>query len=144
MKIKNLEKIDEIKNEESKARKKLFIFCLLANILICLLVAKIPTDSFETTVSLMILIDVWPIIFCGAVFLNDLSANKSKYNFWENIEKCKLHTIKPNGTATIKYENNFDKNKEFIYNTTWIVDSSVTEIQYDIQKDLIILPLSNV
>ena len=46
--------------------------------------------------------------------------------------------------ATIEYQNNFDKNKEFTYCTTWIIDSSVTEVQYDIQKDLIILPLSNV
>lgn len=144
MEIKNFEKIDEIKNEESKAMKKLLLLCLSFIILIGFIVAKIPTDSFETTVLLMIFIDVWPILFFGALFLTDLSVNKSKYNFWKNIENCKLHTIKPNGTATIKYENNFDKNKEFIYNTSWIIDSSVTEIQYDIQKDLIILPLTTV
>lgn len=143
MKIKNLEKINEIKKKELLGLK-LLLLCLSSIILIGFIVAKILTDSFETTVFLMSLIAVLPIISFVAVFLTDLSAKKSKYNFWENIENCKLHTIKPNGTATIKYENNFDKNKEFIYNTSWIIDSSVTEVQYDIQKDLIILPLSNV
>lgn len=84
------------------------------------------------------------IMLYGAVFLYELSDNKSKYNFWKNIENCKLKTIKSNGMATIEYQNNFDKNKKFTYNTSWIIDSSVTEVQYDIQKDLIILPLSTI
>lgn len=144
MEIKNLEKIDEIKKKELQELKKLLLLGLSFIIIICFIVSKLQTDSFETTVWLMIFIDVWPILFFGALFLTNLSANKSKYNFWKNIENCKLHTIKPNGTATIEYQNNFDKNKEFTYYTTWIIDSSVTEVQYDIQKDLIILPLSTI
>ena len=142
MEIKNFEKIDEIKNEESKAMKKLLLLCLSSIIVICFIVSKIPTDSFETTVFIMIVCNFCPIILYVDVFLQDLSTNKSKYNFLENIENCKLKTINPNGIATIEYENNFDKNKKFTYDTTWIIDSSITEVQYDIQKDLIILPLT--
>lgn len=144
MEIKNLEKIDEIKKKELLGMKTLLLLCLSSIIIICFIVSKIPTDSFKTTIFLMIVCNFWSIILYGAVFLHDLSTNKSRYNFWENIENCKLKTIKSNGMATIEYENNFDKNKKFTYDTTWIIDSSVTEVQYDIQKDLIILPLSNV
>ena len=144
MEIKNLEKIDEIKKKELQELKKLLLLCLSLTIIICFIVSKIETDSFKTTVFLMIACSFLTIMLYGTVFLYELSANKSKYDFWKNIENCKLKTIKSNGMATIKYQNNFDKNKEFTYCTTWIIDSSVTEVQYDIQKDLIILPLSTI
>ena len=144
MKIKNLEKIDEIKKKELQELKKLLLLCLSLIIIICFIVSKMQTDSFKTTVSLMIAGSFFTIMLYSAVFLSELSTNKSKYDFWKNIENCKLKTIKSNGMATIEYQNNFDKNKEFTYDTTWIIDSSVTEVQYDIQKDLIILPLSTI
>lgn len=144
MEIKNLEKIDEIKKKELRGLKILLLLCFSTIIILCFIVSKIPTDSFKTTVFLMIVWNFLPIMFYCSVFLHDLSANKSKYDFWKNIENCKLKTIKSNGMATIEYQNNFDKNKKFTYDTTWIIDSAVTEVQYDIQKDLIILPLSNV
>lgn len=65
MEIKNLEKIDEIKKKELRDLKTLLLLCLSLTIIICFIVSKIQTDSFKTTVFLMIACSFLTIMLYG-------------------------------------------------------------------------------
>ena len=143
MKIKNIEKIDEIKKKELQKIKKQEFKMIILMLLVVVLTFIINVKFFQmpTVLTLKGIILAF-CFFCLAIVSSQSEEKKEidkKYQICLNIQNIILKELNANGKAYFTYKHT---NKTFT--TNWCINPSTTEIEYDFEQDLLILPLTNV